>query len=98
MKRLLGAVLATALLSALGGPARADDKGANAILDKAIKALGGEAKLSKLKAFTWKSKGTVTIAGNDSPYNGQATVQGLDRYRSEFETEFNGATVKGATV
>jgi hypothetical protein len=98
MKRFLGAVLATALLSAFGAPARADDKGVNAILDKAIEALGGEAKLGKLKAFTWKTKGTVTIAGNDSEFTGQATAQGLDRYRSEFEADFNGAKVKGLTV
>jgi len=98
MKRLLGAALATALLSALGTPARADEKGAGAILDKAIQALGGEEKLSKLRAFTWKTKGTVTFGGSDNEYTGQATAQGLDRFRSEFEVEFNGAKVKGATV
>jgi len=98
MNRLLGAVLATFLLSALTTQARADDKGANAVLDKAIQAVGGEAKLSKLKAFTLKTKGTVTIGGNESEFTGQATTQGLDRYRSEFEVEFNGAKVKGMTV
>ena len=79
MKRLLGAALATALLFALAAPARADDKGAKAILDKAIQALGGEAKLSKLQAFTWKTTGTVTFGGNDNEYTGQTTAQGLDR-------------------
>jgi hypothetical protein len=98
MTRFLGAVLATTLLSAPGGLARADDKDTKAILDKAIKAAGGEAKLGKLEAFTWKTKGTITINDTDNPYTSQATVQGLDRFRSEFDAELGGDKIKGATV
>ena len=47
MKRFLGAVLAVSLVCVSSGVSRADEKDATAILDKAIKALGGEEKLSK---------------------------------------------------
>ncbi len=79
MRRFIGAVLVTVLVTGLGAPARAeDDKDTKAILDKAIKALGGEEKLSKVKAMTWKTKGKIIIDGNDNPFTIQVTVEGLD--------------------
>jgi hypothetical protein len=98
MKRFLGAILATLLVTTAVSPVRADDKDPNALLDKAIKALGGEEKLKKAENATWKSKATITINGSDNPISLQATSQGLDRYRSEFEGEFGGNEVKGVVV
>ena len=98
MKRFLGAVLATLFLTSPISPVRADDKDPNAVLDKAIKAVGGEEKLKKADAISWKSKGTITFNGNDNDIKIQATSQGLDHYRSEFEGEFGGNPVKGVTV
>jgi len=97
----LRVALVASLSLAFGGPLRADDKDdkkVTAILDKAVKALGGEAKLSKPKGFTWKSKGTITFNSNDSEFTGQATLQGLDHFRSEFEGKFGDNDVKGVTV
>ena len=65
MQRYLGAMLAAVLILAPANPARADEA-TNAVLDKAIKALGGEDKLGKLEAFSWKSKGKITINDNDN--------------------------------
>ncbi|MDR3633333.1 MAG: hypothetical protein P4L84_05805 [Isosphaeraceae bacterium] len=79
-------------------PARADDAGAHAVLDKAIKALGGEEKLAKASALTWKAKGKITFNDNTNEFTSHATVRGLDHYRSEFEGEFNGNPIKGVTV
>jgi hypothetical protein len=98
MKRFQGAVLVTVLVSGLSSPLRADEQGTKAILDKAIKALGGEEKLKKAETATWKSKGTISFDNNDNAFTSQATVQGLDHYRSEFDGEFNGNPVKGVTV
>ncbi len=95
MKRLLGAMLAAALLS---GQARADDKDATAVLDKAIAALGGAEKLAKAGTATWKTKGTITLGDNDNPIKTATTVQGLDKHRAEFEGTFNGDEIKGVTV
>jgi hypothetical protein len=99
MKWFLGSMLATMFVVALGVQAgAADDKNDNAILDKAIKALGGEEKLSKVKAATWKAKGTITFNGNDNKFTSTTTVQGLNHFRSVFEGEFGGNKVKGITV
>jgi hypothetical protein len=98
MKRFLGAILATLFLTSPISPVRADDKDPNTILDKAIKAIGGEEKLKKAEAISWKSKGTITFNGNDNDIKIQATSQGLDHYRSEFEGEFGGNPVKGVVV
>jgi hypothetical protein len=99
MKWFLGAVLAATLALSLGGRAEAaDDKDVKAILDKAIKALGGEQNLSKLKAATWKANGKITFNGEDHEFTSTATLQGLDHYRSEFEGDFGGNKIKGVTV
>jgi hypothetical protein len=98
MRQFLGAVLGTFLVFSLGMAARAQDKNATAILDKAIKALGGEEKLSKVKAFTWKGKGKISFGGTDNTITAQVTVQDLDHYRQEFEGEFMGNKVQGVVV
>ena len=96
MARFIGAIIVALLVSGLGRPARADD--AQAIIDKAVKALGGEEKLSKVKAATWKGKGTITFDGNDNRISTQTTVRGIDHYRQEFEGDFGGNTIKGVAV
>src|SRR5258706_9762575 len=62
--RLVAVFSAFGLAVCLSTGARADD--ANAVIDKAIKALGGEEQLAKVKAAAWKSKGTITFQGNDN--------------------------------
>jgi hypothetical protein len=95
----MGLLLVTVFVSALAGPVRAgEDKDTNAILDKAIKALGGEEKLGTVKAVTWKGKGKINFGGNENEFTSQATVQGLDKYRGEFEGDFGGNKVQGVTV
>ena len=98
MKRLFGAAVVATLVVLAAGPARADDKDATAILDKGIKALGGDEKLSKITAATWKAKGKMTFGGNDSDISSTATVQGLDHLRQEFDGEFGGNKVHGVTI
>ena len=66
MKRTHVAMLLAAAVGLAGAPSRADEAQVNQVLDKAIKALGGEEKLSKAEAFTWKSKGKITIEGNQN--------------------------------
>jgi hypothetical protein len=97
--RLIGAVLAMVLVCGLSGPVRAEDaKDANAIVDKAIKALGGEEQLGKIKAASWKTKGTITIMGNERENTTQVTMMGLDHFRQELEGEFNGNKFRGVTL
>jgi hypothetical protein len=96
MKPFLGAALAIVLV--MSGTARADEKDPNTILDKAIKAMGGEENLKKFDAFTWKSKGTIIINGDSNPFTAESTAKGLDRYRSEFAGEFGGNQIKGTAA
>jgi hypothetical protein len=91
MKRLIGAAFALFLAA---GPAvivaQADDKDPQALLDKAIKAVGGEEKLKKAEVISWKTKGTINFGGNESDIKTHAIAKGLDHYRRESEAEFNG--------
>ncbi len=99
MKRFLGVAVAVGLVYGLGGLARADSTAdVQAVIDKAIKALGGEEKLNGIKAATWKSKGTISFMGNDNQFTSKTTVQGHDHLRQEFEGEFGGNKVMGVTV
>jgi hypothetical protein len=90
MKRLLVALFATTLAAGPAITARADDKDPTAILDKAIKALGGEEKLKKAEALSWQSKGTITQGGNENEIKVHATAKGLDHYRQEVVGDFGG--------
>ena len=97
MKRFLGAAL-VAVFVAAGGTARADEQEARAVIDKAIKAMGGEEKLAKAEMATWKAQGTMTFNDNANNFKSRVTVKGLAHFRSELEGEFNGNAVKGVTV
>jgi hypothetical protein len=87
MTRLLGAALTTAFVFAISGAARADEADPKAIIDKAIKALGGEDKLGKVESFSWKSKGTISFNGNENETDGLFTAKGLTHYRRESKND-----------
>jgi hypothetical protein len=95
MKRLIGAVFALFLAA---GPAaivaRADDKDPQAVLDKAIKAVGGEEKLKKAEAISWKTKGTINFGGNENDVKSHVIAKGLGHFRRESEFEVNGEARK----
>jgi outer membrane lipoprotein-sorting protein len=68
---------------------RADDAAdAKAIVEKAIKATGGEEVLSKFKAMTWKEKGTYYGMGKPLPYTGKYSLQWPGKFRMEIEGVF----------
>jgi hypothetical protein len=98
MRQFFSALFVVIVVAGSANPVRADNAPVNAVLDKAIKALGGEAKLAKAEAFSIKSKGVITFNGNDNPFTSGSTVQGLDRYHSEFEGEFGGNKFQAAVV
>src|SRR5579871_2186778 len=97
MRRIIAAaVVAACGLGLAVPPARAaDDKDVQAVLDKAMQALGGKDKLSKIHAATWKGSGVITLGGNDNKFSNGATFQGLNHFRSEFQADFMGNEVKG---
>jgi hypothetical protein len=71
--------------------ARADDSAAaRALVDKAIQAQGGEAKLAKWAAVTAKLKGTFHGMGEAVAFTGESVTQGPDRQKVVFEAEISG--------
>jgi hypothetical protein len=96
--RFLIAALATSLVLGFGRPALANDKEANALIDKAVKALGGAEKLGAAKAVEWKAKGKLRVNNSDNNFTNKMTSQGIDHFRNAFEGEFDGNPIKGVTV
>ncbi|MBL9128454.1 MAG: hypothetical protein JNL97_12445 [Verrucomicrobiales bacterium] len=86
----------------LAAPARssvaADAPNVDALLDKAIHALGGTTNLSKGRGIFWKTKGQLSLNGVDNPFTGQTTIKDLRHARIEFEGDFGGNQVRGETV
>src|SRR4051812_16907435 len=94
MYRWIGATLGLAVFSASCSFSHADDKDkdrdndAQAVIDKAVKAMGGAEKLTKAELASWKArtkvgdKGGITIT--------LTTVATADRIRGEREVEAEG--------
>jgi hypothetical protein len=83
--------LAAALALTAAGAARADDKAdAKALIDKAIKAAGGEEKLAKFQAETFKGKGKFYGMGEGLDYTGEWAMQMPDKMRVQIEVAANG--------
>lgn len=89
MRRIWVASLSMAL--ALAASLRAEGKAdAKAVIDKAIKAAGGETNLAKFKAMTWKDKGTFHGLGMPLPYTGAMAIQWPDQSREAIDSEAMG--------
>jgi outer membrane lipoprotein-sorting protein len=94
MSKYLCVPVLAGLLLGLASPSRADDQAeAKAIIDKAIKAMGDEAKLKKYQGATWKGKGKVHVFGDGLDYTGEWAVQGAAKYRFVLDAEVMGMKI-----
>jgi hypothetical protein len=83
--------LVSAVVLAATVMARADDRAAaRALVAKAVKAQGGEARLAKLPAVTAKLKGTFHGLGMAVSFTGEFAAQGPDRHKVDIEGEAGG--------
>lgn len=82
------AFLGVSLLVAVAAPSQGDEKDCRAIIDKAIRAVGGEEQLAKYKAQTFKEKGSFYGEGAAQPYTGKYAVQWPNQFRMEIEGAF----------
>src|SRR5262245_5683287 len=99
MKSVMGAAAAAFVLFCLGGTAGAGgDKDAAGSVAKGIKALGGEDKLAKSQAYSWKGKRVIRLGDNENPFTVKTTVQGLENFRREVEGDFGGNKFQAITV
>lgn len=91
MQHVRIAVVAFGFLSAVVTPTRADDAAdARAIVDKAIKAHGGQEALDKFPATTVKFKGSFHGMGEGIPMVGEVVTMGSDKVRVDVEVEAGG--------
>jgi hypothetical protein len=79
MRRLL--LTAGAIAMCLAAPARADDA-AQGVIERAIKAHGGEDQLSKIRADKVKLKGVFYVGAKEAPFSGETTVQLPGQFRN----------------
>jgi hypothetical protein len=98
MRPFCRATLLFMMTSSVALPVFADETEAKATIDKAIKAIGGEEKLTGIKAFSAKGKGQITLEGNDYDFTFDMTAKGIDKYRSSYEVEVDGKKFDGVTV
>ena len=100
MNHVFRSLLLTLIVAIPIIPARADEPAPDpgAIIDKGIEALGGKDKLTKAVAASWKTKGSMSIQGNDVNFSGEATSQGINQIKSEIEMDFNGNPFKGVMI
>ena len=98
MRRTLAAAFAATLLLQPAARAAADDPTPEAILDKAIEALGGAEALAKAEILSWKGEGVVSLGGSDNDFKIEMTTRGVESYRSKFEGDFNGNSVEVVVV
>jgi hypothetical protein len=89
MRKTLSISVAGGLLLAWSGLAWfGEDADAKDIVAKAIKAMGGEAKLAKQKAVTWTETGRVYVMGNSMPYTVKYAMHLPNHFRMEIEGVF----------
>lgn len=84
------ALLASGLVLTAAVTARAGDDAARALIDRAVKAHGGEANLAKWPAVTARIKGTFHGLGAAIPVTGEFAAQGPDRSKFAIEGQVDG--------
>jgi hypothetical protein len=97
--RMKGIVaLVVPLIFIIGRPAAAGEAAdARAVIDRAITAVGGEAKLGRFKAAEWTCKGTAH-AGTVLAFTDHCFVQWPEQFRHESAVEVRGEKLQRALI
>ena len=89
MRRLLSVLIGASLLLASASFVwPGEEKDARGVIEKAIKAVGGEKALAKHNAITFKESGTYYGMGNGLPYTGNYAIQWPGQFRMEIVDVF----------
>lgn len=92
-------VLAFGFVFAAAVPARADDAAdARVLVEKAVKAQGGQEKLEKFTATTTKFKGKFHGMGQAIDMTGEVITQGSDKVKVDVEVEAGGQKFRVVNV
>jgi len=100
MRATLGVACAACLLLFCTVPGRANGEDeARKVIDRAIKAHGGAAKIEKFPAATFKSKGKLYAMNPDGmDYTGEFAVQAPDKFRVDISVDISGMAFKVVNV
>jgi hypothetical protein len=90
------ALILIAAVMVLASPMRADE--AADIVDKAIKAHGGEANLTKFKAGHMTLKGALDIMGQSFEFTQDAWYMTPDKFKEQSDLDIMGQKIKVVTV
>src|SRR6266849_2569989 len=89
---LSGMVLAL-VVGCAGRSGVPDGDEAKTVIEKAIKAQGGEDKLTQFKAARWKGQGTLTLKGQEIPVTLETVYQLPDKYKTAMHFEVQGKKI-----
>lgn len=99
MSHVRQGLTAFAFVLAVTVPARADDAAdARAIVDKAVKAQGGQEKLEKLAGHSLKFKGAFHGMGQAIPMTGEVAMQGVGKQKFDITVQAGGETFRIVNV
>src|SRR5262249_14534222 len=86
MRTIVGGAGALMLVTIFGGLCSAGDREqALAVLDRGIKAHGGEQALAKTQTMIRTARGVIAQSGKDLPFNDEMSVLLPDRWRLAIE-------------
>jgi hypothetical protein len=98
MKTQFLTALAVGLGLGVAGARAGDEAEAKARLDKAMKAMGGKAKLAKLNTASLKGKITASEGGMEITVEIEGVWKGTSQYRADVEIQAGGNNKKGLLV
>jgi len=99
MIRILSVIVTAGIMWTSPGPLCAgEETSPRAIIDKAVKAHGGEANLKKFPAYTMKGKGLFYGMGEGIPYTGTWAIQGIYQQNVLIEVKVADMTFKFQNV
>jgi hypothetical protein len=90
----IASVPAILLVLSAAAPARAADESPRAIIERAIKAHGGQERLEKLKTDRVSLKGTMLVNDNKAEFTAETTVNMPSQFRNVVELKFDTSTRK----
>jgi hypothetical protein len=91
MRMLFRSALALTVLTFVGAAAQAQD--AKAVIEKAVKAQGGEDNLKKFPAARVKAKGSMELMGVEIEFSLDSSVQNPDKFRNDINLEVMGQKI-----
>ena len=98
MKKPLLSVLVVGVLLGAGSGWADEQPDAKVLLDKAIQAMGGRAKLAKLATGSMKARITGGPGGQEIAVDIDGTWRGMSQYRANVEVQQGGNNFKGVLV